>query len=376
MVEILIVGAGIVGASAAYHLARGGARVTILEARRPAAGTTSRSFAWANANDKPPRAYHDLNQAGLVEHRRVLREFGPGGFHPTGNLELASYPEHQAELRGRVERLRAWGYAAETVSSGRARELAPEVSVPDNADATFFPEEGWVAAPILVGQFLAASAKLGARCVYPAPVTALLVEGGRVRGARTGAVHYHADVVVDCSGPAAGKLLGSLGLELARARAPGVLVVSETLPALLDRAVHANGVYLRPDGGGRVLFGSTEVDAMLPADLQPGEDLAFDSAPVRELHRRGAAVMPILGDARIDAVRVGWRPMPPDGYSAVGPISGLSGYYLIFTHSGVTLGPLLGKLAADEIMGGERRPELVGFRPDRLRVAAGGAGTA
>jgi glycine/D-amino acid oxidase-like deaminating enzyme len=58
--------------------------------------------------------------------------------------------------------------------------------------------------------------------------------------------------------------------------------------------------------------------------------------------------------------------MPADGRSAIGPVPGLSGYYLIFTHSGVTLGPLLGKLAAAEILGGHEVAQLTPFRPDRL----------
>jgi glycine/D-amino acid oxidase-like deaminating enzyme len=366
VVNVVVVGAGIVGASVAYHLARRGALVTLLEADRPAAGTTSRSFAWANANEKPPRPYHDLNAAGLAEHHALRRELGPGGFHPTGNLEIAVFAEHRDALRQRVARLRDWGYAAELLSPGAARGLVPDVSIPLDAEVASFPDEGWVAGPVLVGQLLAAATKLGARVIYPAPVEALRVEGARVTGVATPRERLIADLVVDCAGPAAGRLLEPLGRDIARQRAPGVLAVSETLPTVLDRAVHAASVYVRPDGGGRVLIGSLDADAMLPASFRPGDGLPLDSEPIRELHRRGGGLVPLLEGARVETARVGWRPMPADGYSAVGPVSGVDGYYLVFTHSGITLGPVLGKLVAEELVTGRPRPELAAFRPDRL----------
>lgn len=374
MIRAVVVGAGVVGSSVAYYLARQGVSVTVVEGTRPASGTTSRSYAWVNANDKPPRSYHDLNAAGVAEHHALLRQFGPGGFHPTGNLELAAADCRQSELRQRVARLESWGYRAELVPLERIRDLAPGLAGIAGV-AAFFPDEGWVAAPVLVAQLLAAAERLGARVVFPAAAQALRVVGDRVTGIRTPGGDFDADVVVDCAGPAAGRLLEPLGLAIRRERAPGVLIVSETLPTTLNRAVHADDVYIRPDSGGRILIGSTDVDAMLPPTFQPGDLLPVDSEPVQEMHRRGARLLPLLEGARIETVRVGWRPMPADGFSAVGPLRGLGGYYLGFTHSGVTLGPIIGRLAAEEIASGVERIEFAEFRPDRLvqpAVAPGG----
>lgn len=366
MADVIVVGGGIVGAAVAYNLARRGAAVTVLEAARPAAGTSSRSFAWANANAKPPHPYHELNAAGVAAHHVLRDELGAGGFHPTGNLEIVRTSEHRDELNRRVAQLHDWGYLAELVSIERARELAPGIEVVADATVAFFPDEGWVAAPVLIGQLLAGAVRHGARVIWPAPVEGLYAEGNRVAGVRTRNEIFAANVVVDCSGPVGGKLIEPLGRSISRQRAPGVLIVTETLPSILDRPVHAEGVYVRPDGGGRILVGSTDVDAMLPPDFAPGDVLPVDSAPVREMQRRGAALMPLLADARIDTVRVGWRPMPADGFSAVGPLAGIEGYYLVFTHSGVTLAPILGKLVAEEITSGRSSPMLAPFRPDRL----------
>jgi FAD dependent oxidoreductase len=75
--RVVVAGAGIVGASIAYHLAKRGAQVTILEKQRSGAGATQNSFAWINANfSKQPRSYFDLNLAGLAGWRRLHLEIG------------------------------------------------------------------------------------------------------------------------------------------------------------------------------------------------------------------------------------------------------------------------------------------------------------
>jgi glycine/D-amino acid oxidase-like deaminating enzyme len=109
------------------------------------------------------------------------------------------------------------------------------------------------------------------------------------------------------------------------------------------------------------------VAAPEPLHGHVGVDLGGGEAAVaQDLLDRAQAVLPVVRGARIEGVRLGWRPMPADGLSAVGPVSGLAGYYLAFTHSGVTLGPVLGRMVCDEILTGQPRPELAPFRPDRL----------
>jgi glycine/D-amino acid oxidase-like deaminating enzyme len=364
MPRVVVIGAGIIGTAVAHGLAARGAEVIVLEARRPAVGTSSNSFAWANANDKPPEAYHALNAAGLAEHHRALADFGHAAFQPTGNLEVAVAPAEQEYLREKVARLHEWDYRAELIDENRAHQLEPDLALPSGGSATFgfFPDEGWVAAPVLAHAFLEAARSLGAEVRCPALATGLETRGSRIVGVATTAGLLAADVVVDCAGPAAGELLRPLGVIIARRRSPGLLLISEPLPTCLDRVVHFPGVHLRPDGAGRVRFGSTVVDDLLPED----GTVPRASELVREVQRRAAAVLPVLADAAIEAVRVGWRPMPEDGYSAVGAIDGMRGYYLAFTHSGVTLAPILGKLVAEEIVADTRRPELAPFRPDRL----------
>ena len=93
-VEIVVVGAGIVGASVAYRLACAGAAVTVLDAGRAGGGTSAATFAWINANRKEPLTYYLLNRAGMAEHLLLRRELGDGSWlHLVGNLEWDTQPE-------------------------------------------------------------------------------------------------------------------------------------------------------------------------------------------------------------------------------------------------------------------------------------------
>src|SRR5215212_7622173 len=118
--EIVVVGAGSVGANVAYRLAQRGARVTVLESGAPGGGTSSSSFAWLNAFRKTPRAYYDLNVASMAEHAMLADELpelvGRGGwYHANGGLHWAEDPAEQAELRANAERLERWGYPVELI---------------------------------------------------------------------------------------------------------------------------------------------------------------------------------------------------------------------------------------------------------------------
>src|SRR5258708_20257316 len=82
MINTIVIGAGMMGASVAYRLAQAGAAVTVLEATRIGGGTSGTSFAWTNArHKKPPKPYHDLNVAGMKAHAALVDEFRfpPGG---------------------------------------------------------------------------------------------------------------------------------------------------------------------------------------------------------------------------------------------------------------------------------------------------------
>src|SRR3954452_761944 len=113
VMRIIVIGGGVMGASVAYRAAVAGASVTVLEAGRIGGGTSSCSFAWTNSSDKTPRAYHDLNVAGMKAHAALAAEFGAAPWwHGGGSVEWHA-PADRSSQQAKVERLQSWGYAAE-----------------------------------------------------------------------------------------------------------------------------------------------------------------------------------------------------------------------------------------------------------------------
>jgi glycine/D-amino acid oxidase-like deaminating enzyme len=144
--RVLIVGAGIVGASIAYHLARRGADVTLVEKQRPAAGATGSSFAWINSTfSKQPRSYFELNRMGMAAWARLAQELA-GDLDVQWNGAVEWYPPgaDAERLRGEVRRHQQWGYAARLLDGDELPRLLPGVSAGPVGAGAFSEHDGAV----------------------------------------------------------------------------------------------------------------------------------------------------------------------------------------------------------------------------------------
>jgi glycine/D-amino acid oxidase-like deaminating enzyme len=368
-IDVAIVGLGIVGASAAYAAARGGARVLALDAGVAGAGTSATSFAWLNAVRKEPETYHRLNADGMAEHVALARELGAGdGHHGGGSLEWAAAGAPHDELRERVARLAARGYAASWIDREAAVDMEPALVIPDHvAQVAFYASDAWLDAPRLIRTLLGAAARLGADVRERARVEALHPRGRRVETLIVGGAPLRAGAVLICVGPSTEAFLTPLGVHLPVGRVAGLLAVTSP-PATpsLQRVVHAPGVHLRPDASGGLLLGADDVDPLAAADDAPRSLDALAAL----LLERAAGVVPAARATKIVDRRIGLRPMPADRHTIAGRIPGFDNAWVIATHSGVTLGPLLGRLIAAEIAGAAAHATLAPFRPDRFEKSA------
>lgn len=142
-------------------------------------------------------------------------------------------------------------------------------------------------------------------------------------------------------------------------REPGVVTRLDCGQVPIRRAMHAPHMELRPDTDSSVVLHSREVDALIDTGEDPAE-LA------RLLHASVRRVVPEFGSARIAQTRVSNRPIPVDGFASVGAVASVPGYYEEISHSGITLGPVIGRLLASEILSGQRDEMLTDFRPERF----------
>ncbi|MCA1646638.1 MAG: FAD-binding oxidoreductase [Chloroflexi bacterium] len=359
--EVVVIGAGSVGANVAYRLAQRGARVTVLDAGAPGQGTSSTSFAWTNAFGKTPRDYHDLNTASMREHLAMVDELGGNGarwHHQNGGIHWRQTAETQAALRVVAERARSWNYPVQTVSPADARELEPDLAIPNDIGQVFFtPSEGYVEVLPFIAALLTGARRNGATVVTHTQVKGVVREGERIVGIVTSdGERYMADVVVNCAGPAMDEVARLAGVEIPFNRVPGRLIYTTPVATTLKRPVYAPAGHFRPDGAGRIVLAHGDHDETV--------DARDDAWTAEESLAAIARHLPVLKGARVEAVRIGVRPMPCDEKPMIGYVPGTDGYYVVVSHSGVTLGPLWGRVAANEIL--DDRPDA---RLEPYRVA-------
>jgi glycine/D-amino acid oxidase-like deaminating enzyme len=364
MVEhVVVIGAGIYGAAVTAALARRGARVTVVDSGAPAGGTSGATFAWTNSCGKQPRSYHDLSVAGMEAHRRLAADV-PGGdwYHESGNLEWADDDAGREVLRAKVAGVLDYGYDARWLDRAEALALEPEIdpaALPADGIA-WFPREGWIDPARLVGHLLAAATSRKAEVVHHDPVTGLDVSGGLVRTVRLASGRLlGADAVVDCAGPRAARIAEFAGLDLPMRNTRGVLVRTSPVAVPVSRIIHAPRVHLRPDGDGRLLLHSPDIDSA----ADDGE-VGVDHPAVRTVLDASRALYPGIEGA--DSVRVGERPIPADGLPVLGRATGLPNFHFAVSHSGATLGVHAGDLVAAEVLGEDRDEALAAFRFERF----------
>ncbi len=365
MPAIIVIGAGVLGTSVAYRLALAGAKVTVIEATRVGGGTSGISFAWTNSCNKSPRAYHDLNVAGMKAHAALKDEFGATPWwHAGGRVEWKAEADRE-EQRIKVRRLQDWDYPVEWIDRRQLLELEPDIHPASVGDApiAWYPNDGWLDPVVYAHAMMSAARRLGAQLRTQTKGAGLIVEGGSVKGVRTEAGEaVMADLVVNCTGRWSNDTVGETAPNLPLAPTVGFLAFTPPVPASIQRVVATPLCDFRPDGAGRLIVHRGPADTAVNPEItdRPGLEQAVD------IIERLIRILPGIAPVKPEATRVTYRPIPKDGLSAIGPVPNLDGYYLMVTHSGVTLSPALGMMAADEIMHGTERPELAQFRPARF----------
>ena len=369
----MVIGAGVLGASAAARLADTGMHVTLLDQDQPGHATSRWSFAWVNSNDKGPRPYHDLNQAGVRAWAELAPDLdGPAWYRPAGNLELATDDHARAGLAARVRRLTEWSYPAGLIGAAEASQIEPSLRpVGSAATAAWFPGEGYLLTEPLIARLISYATSRGAVLLTgePGRVVGFGTSPVRVRTAAGAALE--ADDVLCCAGrwvpalaeltPAGAAQVPLEGWAEPGATAPGFVVrVGPVDTEGPQRVVHTPEICLRPHSGGLVHLEAP--DAVV--DLHtPEPDLRRWA---RELLGRARRTVRGLDHATVIDYQVCVRPMPVDEQSIVGRLPGAAWLYVAVTHSGVTLAAHLSRLIAADLATGTPAAELAPYRPSRF----------
>ncbi|OIV45759.1 hypothetical protein BK025_17300 [Sodalis sp. TME1] len=363
--EIIIIGAGMIGASLAFEAVNLGARVTVLDAGERVSGTSGTSFAWVNAHGKPPRDYQQLNNAGIDAHQALQTRFPHRRWlHLTGSAEFR-HPHDAAALAVQARQLTAWGYPARWRDKEALLVREPALAR-DAVPATpilWCEREGWLDTRLYINTLLDEVIAGGGSVATATAVAGIIRNNQRVTGVTlANGRALNADLVVNCCGRWADSQPFQPDLALPLAPTAGLLVRVPSAAAPVRHVLITPTFDVRPDGPGHSLICPNHLEVAWALTESPA---ARDQAAA-DLLREAARLLPGLRGITDYQVTTGIRALPKDGLPAVGPLPGLTGYYCMVTHSGVTLAALLATLAAREMVTGQTASALAPFRPDRL----------
>jgi len=350
--RVLIVGAGVIGASIAWHLAKSGAQVTVLDGGDTGGLATRTSWAWLNASWGNPEPYFRLRERAMLEWRRLDREVPGLAVDWCGGLIWDLPPD---ELAAYAEQHSAWGYGIRRVDRAEILRIEPNLKNPPDL-ALHVAEEG-VAEPLAAARAILAGAEgLGAKVIAHAHVKWLVEDSGRAVGVMTEEGVIHADEIVVAAGAGTVQLLDSIGIKLKLTTPPGLLAHSKPAPELLRGLVMSPGLHVRQTAEGRLVSGT---------DFAGSDPVGRAADMARELHAKVQAMVKGAEAVELDFHTIGYRPTPADGYPAIGRPRNRAGLYAAVMHSGMTLAPAVGRFAAQELLEGQRDPLLASYHPDR-----------
>lgn len=352
----IIIGAGILGASAAYHLAKAGANVTVIDRKDPGQATDAAAgiiCPWLT--QRRNKSWYALAKGGAAYYQTLIRELEKDGETKTGYQKVGAVSLHTDPVKLEKMEERAATRRGDAPEVGEITQLSPDQTL------KLFPPLSKEYASVHVSgaarvngrelrdALLRAAEKHGAVLVHGS--AELLCQGDRVTAVKAGGKQYEADSVIAAAGAWAGELLKPLGIQLAvkpqKAQIVHLQLEGEDTgkwPVVMP----PNNQYILAFEGGRIVVGATHEDDM-------GYDLRVTAGGLNEIFEKALAIAPGLSDGTFTEARVGFRPYTPGFLPIIGRIPGIRDLYISngLGASGLTAGPFLGAQLAKLALGQE-----------------------
>ncbi|WEO98933.1 FAD-binding oxidoreductase [Streptomyces sp. FXJ1.172] len=371
--DVIVVGAGMVGAACAYYATRAGLSVTVVDRGAVAGGTTGAGEGNLLVSDKEPGPELELALLSARLWRELAHSLPPQiEYEAKGGLVVASDPAGADALRKFTAGQRGAGVQAEEIPADRLTDLEPHLAA-GLAGGFHYPQDAQVQPALAAAHLLRAS---NARTRLGEEVTSLLTGAdGEVTGVRTPAGTLRAPYVVNAAGAWGGELARRAGVDLPVLPRRGFVLVTEPLPRVVRHKVYAADYVADVASGSAALQTSAVVEGTPAGPVLIGasrERVGFDrtlSAEVlRRLAAQATALFPVLAKVRAMRTYAGFRPYLPDHLPAIGPDPRVPGLLHACGHEGAGIGlaPATGLLIAQFLAGEQPSVDTGPFGPGRF----------
>ena len=372
--DVVVIGSGAFGASAAYHLARRGLRVALLE-RAALASQTSPRAAGLSSQVRATPALTKLAQRAVAKLAAFTGETGqPLRFTQSGALKIARTERDAEQLAREVKRGSAAGVPIDFVSVAEARKRLPILGERGIVAITWSPTDCNVEPSELPIGYCRAAEQLGAVLLAHTPATGFEIGARGIEGVRTPRGTIATRAVVDAAGAWARVVAAGLGAGLPVVPTRHQLLITEPIAGVapefpIARVIDAN-VYVRHERGG-LMLGGYEADPLQP-DVLPDDvaELPLDIEVLWRLAKNVSEQFPIFQDPaiRVAEHRGGLPTLTMDDRYLVGPLPGVAGAFVMSgcCVGGLSVSPALGEAIAEWIVDGAPALDLSEISPARF----------
>jgi glycine/D-amino acid oxidase-like deaminating enzyme len=351
--RIAVIGAGVVGASIAYHATRAGWMVTLFDRAFTLRETSGSTQAWVWVQSKRPDHYAELSYLSRELYPSLERAIGPVEFSPTGGLTPIFTPDAASQAHHLIADQQAIGLQLEWLERHQVLRIEPALN-PEILGAIYSPHDGNVNPLLLVPTLLRAAQRQGANLSLHTEVIELKPHGQGWLVKLKEAPPWTGDQVVVAAGNDTPKLLSGLGIFCPVRPVRGQILVTQPMAPLLNHTLSA----MRQMQNGEILIGYSHEENE--------SDRAVTLPYLAEAARLAVQWVPRLAQVPIVRTFAGIRVMPQDDLPILGPVSKYPGLSVAAMHSGYTLAPVVGQLAVEWLNGALSSLDLKPYRLDRF----------
>jgi glycine oxidase len=359
--DVLILGGGVIGLTMAYHLAKEGVRVEIVDR-----GDLGQEASWAGAGMIPPAGnprlapspYDQLLSLSSEMFWSFTCELSDCGGVDSGYCGCGSIVFLDEDDKKTAAAWRKHEIDFEVLEGEKLHHLEPGLNRRFHR-GYFLHEYAQVRNPRYVKSLIAACLFSGVTFRPGCPVHALERSGDRITAVQSAAGRLTAEKIVIAAGAWSDSLLAPVGCRLGIRPVRGQIVLLNTRWSNLSKILEVGKRYVVPRGDGRVLIGSTEEDA--------GFDKHTTAQAIRALLDFALDLAPVLADASIERTWAGLRPGSPDGMPFLGAVPGLDNLFVASGHfrAGIQLSPITGLLMKQLLLGQKLTMSIEHFSPQR-----------